>query len=186
MAYTNNEHTQPEKEALMPDYRRATRTCPFIQLRPELVTIIRQHLQAQNLGNLIDEALMCCETTTDKIGASWYDVWFGDNSDAISHLALVLTPHRLIWARSSDRSAPTVASAALNDLIVKVFRPGNSKDFGLKLSVRIAGTRGVVNGELRLGPDPAAEKFCVALGEAMGFNLMAPPPKPWWDRLWSR
>jgi hypothetical protein len=52
--------------------------------------------------------------------------------------------------------------------------------------VRISGIRGVVNGELLLGPEPAAEKFCIALGQAMGFDLMAPPPKPWWDRLFSR
>jgi hypothetical protein len=71
-------------------------------------------------------------------------------------------------------------------MIVKVFRPGNSKDFGLKMSVRIPGTRSVVTGELLLGPEPAAEKFCVALGQAMGYDLMAPPPKPWWDRLFAR
>ena len=69
-------------------------------------------------------------------------------------------------------------------MIVKVFRPGNTKDFGLKLTVRIAGTRNIVNGELLLGPEPAAEKFCVALGQAMGFDIMAPPPKPWWENLW--
>lgn len=164
----------------MPDYRRATRACPFDQLRPEFVNIIREHLQAQHLGDLLDEALMCCETTSETIGMSWYDALFGDNSDAISHLALVLTPQRLIWARTGDRTAATVASAPLSDLIVKVFRPGNSRDFGLKLTVRIAGTRTRVSGQLLLGSEPAAEKFCEEIGRVMHI-----PTKPG-KRLWSR
>jgi hypothetical protein len=171
----------------MPEFRRITRAYDLDQLRPELVRAILEHLEAQQLSHLTNEVIACCETISDKVGASWYDVLFGDTSEALSYLALVLTPQRLIWARSGERSAPTVASALLlKDLIAKVFRPYNTADFGLKLSVRMKGTRMVVNGELLLGPEPAAEKFCIALGEAMGFNIMAPPPKPWWDRLWSR
>ncbi len=170
----------------MPEFRRQTRAYTLDQLQPELGRVIREHLEAQHLTNLVNEVIACCETISDKVGASWYDALFGDTSDFTTSLALVLAPQRLIWARSGEHTATTVASAPLNDLIVKVFRPGNSKDFGLKLSVRIPGMRGVVNGELLLGPEPAAEKFCIALGQAMGFDLMAPPPKPWWDRLFSR
>ncbi|MBI5566234.1 MAG: hypothetical protein HY870_15155 [Chloroflexi bacterium] len=170
----------------MPEFRRQTRAYTLDQLQPELGRVIREHLEAQHLTSLANEVVACCETISDKVGASWSDALFGDTSDFTTSLALVLAPQRLIWARSSDRSAPTVASAPLNDLIVKVFRPGNTRDFGLKMTVRIAGTRTVVNGELLLGPEPAAEKFCVALGEAMGVSLLGPPPKPWWDRLWGR
>ncbi len=169
----------------MPIYRRQTTAYTLEQLRPELAHAIQAHLEAQQLAHLAAEVCACCETVSDKIGASWYDALFGDTSDFTTYLALALTPQRLIWARSSEQAVPTVASAPLNDLIVKVFRPGNTRDFGLKMTVRIAGTRSVVNGDLLLGPEPAAEKFCVDLGEAMGFNLMA-PPKPWWERLFSR
>jgi hypothetical protein len=170
----------------MPEYRRQTRAYTLDQLQPELGRVIREHLEAPHLTNLANAVIACCETISDKVGASWYDALFGDTSDFTTCLALVLAPQRLIWARSSDRITPTVASALLNDVIVKVFRPGNTRDFGLKMTVRIAGTRTVVNGELLLGPEPAAEKFCIALGQAMGYDLMAPPPKPWWDRLFSR
>ena len=102
----------------------------------------------------------------------------------LDYLALVLTPQRLIWARSSEHTAPTVASAAFADLRVKVFRPRNTLDFGLQLNLRMDNSRwATVTGQLLLGPEPAAEKFCVALGEAMGFPIMEPPPKPWWSRL---
>jgi hypothetical protein len=170
----------------MPEFRRQTHAYALDGLRPELVRIIREHLEAQHLTNLANEVIACCETISDKVGASWYDALFGDTSDFTTYLALVLAPQRLIWARSGEHTAPTVASAPFTDMIVKVFRPGNTQDFGLKMTVRIAGTRTVVNGELLLGPEPAAEKFCIALGQAMGFDIMAPPPKPWWDRLFSR
>ena len=168
----------------MPEFRRQTHAYTLDQLRPELAQVIHEYLAAQNLTSLTNEVSACCETISDKVGASWYDGLFGDTSDFTTYLALVLTPKRLIWARSGDRTAPTVASAPLTDVIVKVFRPGDTKDFGLKLTVRIAGTRSIVDGELLLGPEPAAEKFCIALGQAMGFDIMAPPPKPWWENLW--
>ena len=166
----------------MPEFRRQTHAYTLDELRPELAHIIREHLAAQHPTN---EVSACCETVSNKVGASWYDALFGDTSDFITYLALVLTPQRLIWARSGEHTPPTVASALLTDTIIKVFRPGNTKDFGLKMTVRIAGTRSVVNGELLLGPEPAAEKFCVTLGQAMGFDLMS-PPKPWWERLFIR
>jgi hypothetical protein len=168
----------------MAEYRRITRTYPFDQLRPELVRVIRDHLEAQQLTPLLDEVLACCETTSDKVSASWYDGLFGDATDPLGYLALVLTPQRLIWARSGEHTPPTVASAAFVDLRVKVFRPRNTPDFGLQLNLRMENSRwATVTGQLLLGPEPAAEKFCVAIGEAMGFDLMAPPPKPWWGRL---
>ncbi|MFN8596308.1 MAG: hypothetical protein U0559_09015 [Anaerolineae bacterium] len=167
----------------MPEYRRQTHTYTLDQLRPELARAIREHFEAKQIT---EEITACCETISDKIGSAWYDSLLGDEAVPLTYLALVLTPQRLIWARSSERSTPIVASAPFSDLFVKVVRPRGTQDFGLQLNVRMEGSRFTVNGQLLLGPDPAAEKFCVALGEAMGFNLLAPPPKPWWDRLWSR
>jgi hypothetical protein len=168
----------------MPDYRRTTRLCPFDQLQPELVTIIRAHLQAQNLGNPIDETLMCCETTIDKIGAAWYDGLIGDTSDTISYLALILTPQRLIWARSGDRTTATAASAPLSDLFVKVIRPRNTRDFGLQLNVRMAGTRGRVTGQLLMGSEPAAKTFCEEIGRVM--QIPTKPRKGLWPQWLGR
>jgi len=170
----------------MPEFRRQTHAYTLDQLRPELGRVIHEHLEANNLADLANQVLACCETTADLVGVWWYDWLPGNTTEPLTHLALVLTPQRLIWARSSERTTPTAVSAPFNDMIVKVFRPGSTNDFGLKLAVRFPGTRGVVNGELLLGPEPAAEKFCIALGQAMGFDIMAPPPKPWWDRLFSR
>ncbi len=186
MAYTNGERILLKDETVMAEYRRITRTYSVDQLRPELARAIHEHLEAKNLTNLRDEVIVCCETTSDKVSASWYDALLpGDAVDPLSYLALVLTPQRLIWARSSEHTAPTVASAAFTDLRVKVFRPRNTLDFGLQLNIRMENSRwATVTGQLLLGPEPAAEKFCVALGEAMGFPITKSPPKPWWSRLW--
>jgi hypothetical protein len=78
-----------------------------------------------------------------------------------------------------------VASAPLSDLFIKILRPRNTRDFGLQLDVRMADTRRYVSGKLLLGSEPAAEKFCVALGEAMHIPIMKPPAPPWWSRLWG-
>ena len=171
----------------MPEYRRMTYAYTVDQLQPELGRVIREHLEARQLAHALDNVIACCETITDRVGSSWYDGLPGGAAESLSYLALIVTPDRLIWARRGDQTPPTAASAAFRDLRVKVFRPRGTSDFGLDLNFRMENSRwAAVSGRLLLGPEPAAEKFCVALGEAMGFNLMAPPPKPWWDRLRSR
>jgi hypothetical protein len=168
----------------MAEYRRITRTYSFDQLRPELLRVIREHLEARQLIGQLDDMIACCETTSDKVGSSWYDVLLGDTTDSLSYLALVLTPQRLIWARSSEHTAPTAASAAFADLRAKVFRPRHTLDFGLQLNIRMENSRwATMTGQLLLGPEPAAEKFCVTLGEAMGFPITKSPPRSWWSGL---
>ncbi len=167
----------------MPAYRRQTHTYTLDQLRPELTRAIREHLEAKHLPV---DITACCETITDKVGSAWYDFLLGDEAESLTYMALVLTPQRLIWARSSERITPIAASAPFKDLFVKVIRPRGTEDFGLQVNLRMENSHFTVGGRLMMGPEPAAEKFCVALGEAMGVDLMAPPPKPWWDNLWGR
>jgi hypothetical protein len=144
-------------------------------LRPELARAIHEHAQQQRLGNVAAEALMCCETETEKIITNRLDAWLSGNPDMISYLALVVTPQRLIWARSGDRSAVVAVSAQLIDLRVKVFRPRGTQDFGLQIYGRMAGTRTRVGGQLLLGSEPAAQKFCEEVGQAM--ERLNPPQK---------
>lgn len=167
----------------MPEYRRQTHTYTLDQLRPELAQAIREHLEAKQIS---EDIIACCETMSDKVGSAWYDFLLGDEAEPLTYLALVLTPQRLIWARSNERITPIVASAPFRDLFIKVVRPRGTQDFALQLSVRMERSHFTVNGRLILGPEPAAEKFCIALGEAMGFDLLAPRPKPWWENLWGR
>ena len=94
MAYTSDECTQLQTETGMAEYRRITRTYSFDQLRPELLRVIREHLEARQLIGQLDDVIACCETTSDKVGSSWYDVLLGDTTDSLSYLALVLTPQR--------------------------------------------------------------------------------------------
>jgi hypothetical protein len=81
----------------MPDYHRTTRAYTFDQLQSELARAIRDHLEAQHLSDLLDEVLMCCETTSDQSDPLWLDTLLGGKPDTtVSYLALVVTPRRLI------------------------------------------------------------------------------------------
>jgi hypothetical protein len=110
----------------------------------------------------------------------------GGARDMPGYLALVVTPDRLIWARSNDRSPATVMSAGFNDLQVKVIQPRGTQDFGLQINIRLDNSRwATLTGQLLLGSGPAAEKFCSTLGEAIGFPIMEPPSKSWMARLFK-
>lgn len=182
MAYTSHIYPLPQKDPDMPVYRRMTHTYTLDQIRPELAQAIHDHLESKQLAEQLADILACCETITDKVGPAWYDFIVGDTGDQLTYLALVLTSQRLIWARSSEHLTPIVASAPFSDLFVKVYRPRGTEDFGLQLTLRMVGSRFTVSGQLLMGPEPAAEKFCVALGEAMHVPIME-QPKPWWSRL---
>jgi hypothetical protein len=165
----------------MTEYRRNTRACTLDHLRPELARAVRDHLPTVGLAEAAHDTWVVCETTSDKINTSRLDALFDGDPDTVSYLALILTPDRLIWARSGDHSTTVAASALLKDLRVRVFRPRGTQDFGLQLNVRTGGLRASVSGQLLMGPEPAAEKFCEELGQAMhGLLKLQPKRRPPW------
>ena len=174
-AYTTGEGDIREKENRMSDYRRITRECALERLRPELVRAIRAHAQQHQLGDIEAEVLMCCETTAEKISSGRLDTVLSGNTDTITYLALLVTPQRLVWARSGDRSATVAASAKLKELRVKVFRPKLTEDIGLEVHGHVEGTRTPVGGQLVMGPELAARKFCEEIKQAM--DTVSPPRK---------
>ena len=160
----------------MSDYRRITRECALERLRPELARAIRAHAQQHQLGDIEAEVLMCCETTAEKISSGRLDTWLSGNADTIiTYLALLVTPQRLVWARSGDRSTTVAASAKLKELRVKVFRPKLTEDIGLEVHGHVEGTRTPVGGQLVMGPELAARKFCEEIKQAM--DKVSPPQK---------
>jgi hypothetical protein len=116
---------------------------------------------------------MCCETTTEKISTGRLDTWLSENTDTITYLALLVTPQRLVWARSGDRSATVAASAKLKELRVKVFRHKLSEDIGLDVYGHVEGARTRVGGRLMMGPESAGRKFCEEIKHAM--DSVSPP-----------
>jgi hypothetical protein len=169
----------------MSSYRRTTRECTIAQLRPALARAIRDYAQQQQWSNLEAEVVMCCETTSEKISTNWLDALLNGDVDEIIYLALIVTPQRLIWVRSGKRAGATAVSAQFKDVNLKIFTPKHTQDFGVDVFGHMEGAREKVSGQLLLGPDPAAQKFCEEVMRATG-NLKPPaiekPRRKWLGR----
>ena len=86
----------------MSDYRRSTRECNFDRLRPEIVTAIRTHAQQHDLGDVEREALICSETTNEKLkSGGLFGKLLGGDPDKVHYSAVVVTPR---WLISVDAS----------------------------------------------------------------------------------
>jgi hypothetical protein len=151
----------------MSDYRRTTRECSVAQLNPDLARAIRDYARQQQWNNPEAEVVMCCETTSEKISTNRLDALLNSDVDEITHLALIITPQRLIWARSGQRAGVSAASARLKDVRLKIFTPKHTQDVSVDVYGRMEGTRKRVGGRLTLGPDPAAQKFCTEVMRAI-------------------
>jgi hypothetical protein len=161
----------------MSGYIRTTRICPVNQIHPGLHQAIREYFQKHQLGDPDAGALLCCETISQKqesgqLGAFLAPLLDEDRDDT-SHLAILLTADWLIWARRGDRSDTTVTGARLKLIKIKAFVSRRTKDMELEFTGFINDTKESVRGNLQLGPDLAAQKFCEEVGQAV---LKEKPP----------
>jgi hypothetical protein len=170
------------KENIMSAYIRFTRECSFGQLRPELVRAIREYAQNhRELGNVEVEALMCCETTSEKKSTGALAALLGDDPDTILYTGMLVTPQWLIWARNGDQSGSVVSSAKLQDVQVRAFASRLVKDTGMQVSGYVGNSKGRVRGYIGMGPEPAAQKFCEQVQKAIEKASPKPAKK---RRLW--
>ena len=170
----------------MSEYHRTTRECTLDQLRPELVAAMRTYAQRQQWANLEAEVLACCETTTERTSTNPVDAWLNGNAPTITHLALIATPDRLIWAYSRDSANTGTASAQYKDMRLKIFTPKHTQDIAVDIYAHMDGTREKAGGRLRLDSGPDAHKFCDAVMRAT--DTLYPPevkkPRRKWFGLW--
>lgn len=157
----------------MSQYDRTTRNCLVSELPPELLQAIRDYSQAQQLGDVEAETLLCCETVSTKKSAGRRPAWLEGELDATLHTGLLLTPQWLIWARQGDRTRPVVMAANLKDIQVKAYTSWLTKDTGLEIVGYMEATRRRARGYVGLGTDAAAQEFCEAVKEAI--NKVNPP-----------
>src|SRR5512136_2342701 len=140
----------------MSHYQRTTRACTLDELRPELAEAIRTYAQRQQWDNLEAEVLACCETTTEQTSTNRLDAWLNGSAATISHLALIATPHRLIWAHSRDRGRAAAASAQYKEMRLKIFTPKRTAGIGVEIYARMDGTGEKTGGRFMLDDNPAA------------------------------
>ena len=163
----------------MSDYQRSTRACAISQIRSELSQAIREYFQLHQLGDPQAATLACCETISardnDGNPGSFLNRLMHAGPDTTFHLAILLTADWLVWGRWGDRSQTVVTGARLKVIKVKAFVTRRTKDMQLEISGFVNDSREVVRGNLELGPEPAAQKFCDQVLEAV--NRENPPAK---------
>ena len=152
-----------------------TRECPAGQLQPVLYRAIQDFSQAHAVGDLDSSVLFCCETTASRPTPGSIAALLDGNPDTATHLAVIVTPEWLIWARTGDKTGLLAAGARLKGLQVKTFVSKHSKNMELEVSAFLGDPREFVRGSLELGPEPAAQKFCEEVMQAVG--RLNPPAK---------
>ena len=160
---------------------RTTRECSVERLDPRLLRAFQDYVQMHRLGDLRREALLCCETLTERSGRSRLAAWLEGNPDEKDFLGLVLTEQHLFWARTGKRSGTVAAGGQLKDIRVNRYSSRFPKESGLEISGFVLGSKDWVRGKLALGPEPAAVRFCEQACEAS--EKHQPPAKkfriPW-------
>jgi len=157
----------------MSGYTRTTRICPASHIHSSLAQVVLEYFQTHQLGDPETDTVLCCETISRRDPPGKLVSMLDGNPDTDIHLAILLTAEWLIWARHGDRTGTVITGAKLQVIKVKAFVTRRTKDMELEVSGFMADTKEYVRGNLELGPDPAAQKFCEAVMAAV---LKAKPP----------
>jgi hypothetical protein len=144
----------------MSGYTHTTRDCPVNQLHSELSQAVRDYFQIHLLGDPGLETIRCCETIIQRQDSGRLVTLLEGSGDTTSHLAILLTPELLIWARSGDRSDTIVNGILLKSIKVKTYGTKRSNNMQLDITGLLAYSKEYVRGTLQLGPEPAAQSFC--------------------------
>ena len=151
----------------MSDYNRTTRACSVEQLHPELLQTIRDYFQKNELGDLQAEALACCETVSTRKNIGKLAFWLSGNPDTTVHVDIVLTSQFLIWVHHGDKTGMRVNAANLRNIRTEYYMSLSKKEANLSIMGFISDAKSGVRGTIALGPEPAAEKFCDDVRQAI-------------------
>jgi hypothetical protein len=162
-------------EAAMIGLTHTTRECTLGELDAGLLQAIRTWFQAQGLGDPETEVRMCCETLASRQNTNRLAEFLNGRSDSTVHLGILLTKDTLIWARHGDVTGTVVNGTRLGGLHLKVLITRKTNNMQLEVTGKIVGSKDFVRGNLELGPEPAAQKFCQEVELAV--KEINPPPK---------
>ena len=156
-------------------YQRSTRICPVNTIHSALFQVVQEFFQSHQLGDPIAETRLCCETIATRPDQGKLVGWLDGNPDRNIHLAILLTAEWLIWARNGDQTGTVIAGTKLQVIKAKAFVRRHTQDMELEIAGFLADSKEYMRGNLELGPEPAAQKFCEAVVEAV--QKATPPPK---------
>lgn len=158
----------------MSEFNRTTRECPVNQLHPEVFQALKKYFHEKNLGDLETETVLCCETLSTRKNAGGLFSLLSPTADTTIHTGIVLTSEWLVWVRSGDTSGALLSAANLNTIIVNTYKSLFVNDAGLEIIGYISDSKLVVRGYVGMGPEPAAQKFCEEVKQAI---VKLNPPK---------
>jgi len=147
-------------------YIRSTSECTFAELRPELVTAIREHIEKYKLEDIETTLQICCETTstTQKTGLF-------TNGSETTITSMIVTAQLLIWTNGKERDKPIVRSALLRNIDAQDFENTAmyqvNPDSGMNITGRYTDVTKQGHAFIGLGTDPTGEKFRRVLQHAI-------------------
>lgn len=97
----------------MSDWKRKTREVSFESLPSEMVSAIQQHIEQYNLGPVLEDALMCVLTDSEKVNKGLF------GKTEIVQMAAILTPRWLVWSVDQPTTKAAVLSAQLLQVTVQ-------------------------------------------------------------------
>ncbi len=166
---------------------RTTRICSVNQMNPKLLRVFKDFFQEHKLGDLAQEAVLCCETLTDREELSGLAAWLDGSPDTTDYLGMILTGQSLLWARTGDRFGMVITMANLKDMSARPYTTRFSKEFGMELDALVGEKKKRANGRLALGTQEDAQKFVDEVVQAV--TRANPPPKKreipwlkWWPK----
>ena len=159
----------------MSEYIRTTRECSVGQLHPELLQAIRNYFQEHKLGDLEAETLMCCETISRKKSVGKLVSWLNGKLDTTIYTGMLLTSQWLIWVHHGDQSGTLLNAADLKQIRAEFYISPITKDAGLEIVGYIGDAKSRIRGYIGMGADPAAQKFCEEVRQAIA--KVNPPTK---------
>jgi hypothetical protein len=161
----------------MSDYNRTTRECSVSQLHPELRQAIRSYFKEHELGDPQAETLMCCETISEKKKFGRLASMLKGPEETTIHTGMLLTSQWLIWVKKGDQSDIVLNAANLKEIQVRDYASIFAPDTGLEILGFIGGAKNKVRGYIGMGAEPAAQKFCEEVQQAITAANPPPPAK---------
>jgi hypothetical protein len=96
-----------------PEWERATRVCPSIDLQTDLLEALRAHVETYELGPVEAQALVCFETVSRRLKKAGLLMRLGGAGHREMVQAVIVTPTRLVWAQRADDEEPFASSQHL-------------------------------------------------------------------------
>jgi hypothetical protein len=144
----------------MREYTHITRECLFEELKPPMVTAIREFIQqhAPLMQGSESKALVCIETTTIQTRIGFVERLSG-LSEKLHYTAALVTPEFVIWATSGPQRKTGVLAARLVDIEITRLDYTGVRDPGLDLFGLMIDGKERIQAYIALGDDAAGQNF---------------------------